>query len=1018
MHIASTGKVDRGGVASKGAKKKRHRRADDDGGRKEEDLAEPTTLGKSDSRDADMRSFTSPPNIDGGITDVVALKQSTSMPSQGGITHAQASKSMEVQAATPGATSMPSHGGIAHAQASKSVELQAVTTVVTSMRCEDPSQETATAARIAIQRRRWYNPGLGFMTYFGLNLLSCAIPSVLVLGCFSDALFVEDVYRYASDNSSVQLLLGGIATILLVVLYMLDFFAPPHLPGQALVLWNGDHFVGRCLFLISVLCFFATGFFFVQDLSYIPVLQLICLGPAMVMLMRLLTRPKKQALLANWRKVDLEHAALQDRVDILRVLTGADLDAQLFWTSSLISFLVVGVTLVVWWSIWAIKTCPEPSTAAPGEDVAVVVHWLAPCMAGISNLIFAAIVSVRVSLTHKYEATDSVKLKLLRSGTHARDVSEALAARSGSLVATHMKEVDVTSPDADRRMLEDNQLRHMTLLLSVFKYTSLCFFVIICALWIVTSLINEHKKLVKIGMYFVASWLVIYICFMLFYFRRLMVAMIDWVQKLPMYKMTLAAYNHPWGRGLLVAAFGPSVPLIAAVSIMNQLVRNLRGLEQSPEDASRWLTARVALIMDHFRTWDWVSLMDNVYICAVGLQVFSYSTVMTNVLLSWLISLLEALHLVLVVVMAMAAGLVCFMCPVIPGIPVYLFCGALIPPVAEKEEWKDSVGGYPGGCLIAVATGFVLKLMACAMQQVGFGGLLGQVAAVRRACGVHKPILRSFAGVLQEPGLTWGKVMIACGGPDWPTSVLAGLVRVPLLQMLIATIPIIFFITPCTLTGCFYVKSTTDNILKSLYTLMVILSVGMSAAMNMGAIIAMQSEMLLNYWEHTKPLEENVDLEWLDHVADVIASRTPPPPERLKIVYFSGAALECMLVWLFWGGEMVLGTPLFGNFQVTDDISKLVGYDPDAPKSLFKTVGLCAMIASAVGLCGMIVYGCWRKQSQKCIKDDIMDQLRIQEPVWKAKRISQARMAERIDPEKAPKKPGDPWPDLSDMAKE
>lgn len=64
--------------------------------------------------------------------------------------------------------------------------------------------------------------------------------------------------------------------------------------------------------------------------------------------------------------------------------------------------------------------------------------------------------------------------------------------------------------------------------------------------------------------------------------------------------------------------------------------------------------------------------------------------------------------------------------------------------------------------------------------------------------------------ILQEPGFSVPKVTILIGGPDWPTSVLCGLMRLQLLPILLGTVPVIFLIIPTLLTGTFtYMSSLT-----------------------------------------------------------------------------------------------------------------------------------------------------------------------------------------------------------------
>eukprot|EP00913_Durusdinium_trenchii_P028875 g27073.t1 len=100
----------------------------------------------------------------------------------------------------------------------------------------------------------------------------------------------------------------------------------------------------------------------------------------------------------------------------------------------------------------------------------------------------------------------------------------------------------------------------------------------------------------------------------------------------------------------------------------------------------------------------------------------------------------------------------------------------------------------------------VLKLSACATQQKVIGELLGNRQSIRHACGVHRPFMRAIEQVLRRPGMSFGKCMILCGGPDWPTSVLAGILRLSLVQCTIGTLPVILSLIPLALTGSFYLR--------------------------------------------------------------------------------------------------------------------------------------------------------------------------------------------------------------------
>jgi hypothetical protein len=114
-----------------------------------------------------------------------------------------------------------------------------------------------------------------------------------------------------------------------------------------------------------------------------------------------------------------------------------------------------------------------------------------------------------------------------------------------------------------------------------------------------------------------------------------------------------------------------------------------------------------------------------------------------------------------------------------------------------------------------------IKLNAVAMQQKCFGEYLGDRVWIRSFVGVnslsirvqysidyppmvHSPSLpQAIKLILEKPGLTLQKVSILCGGPDWPTSVLTGILRLKLSQMLLGSVPIFFLIAPCVLAGGF-----------------------------------------------------------------------------------------------------------------------------------------------------------------------------------------------------------------------
>ena len=73
--------------------------------------------------------------------------------------------------------------------------------------------------------------------------------------------------------------------------------------------------------------------------------------------------------------------------------------------------------------------------------------------------------------------------------------------------------------------------------------------------------------------------------------------------------------------------------------------------------------------------------------------------------------------------------------------------------------------------------------------------------------GINTLTIRAIRYLLSQKGMSFAKVCILCGGPDWPTSVLTGILHLQLSEMLLGTLPVIFLIAPCCLAGAVITKA-------------------------------------------------------------------------------------------------------------------------------------------------------------------------------------------------------------------
>jgi len=209
----------------------------------------------------------------------------------------------------------------------------------------------------------------------------------------------------------------------------------------------------------------------------------------------------------------------------------------------------------------------------------------------------------------------------------------------------------------------------------------------------------------------------------------------------------------------------------------------------------RWITNRGARLCRFLGNLHWASVLQKAFILCSVYLVFFFSAKLTPVFLGWLNSKLRTVGFLWVVSIFYFVGLLMFLLPPVPGTPVYMAAGVII--VEQGRPWL----GFVGGIAFTSALSLILKLNAVAIQQKGIGEACGKSLYVQQLVGVHTVSVRATEKILKQTGLNVKKVTILCGGPDWPVSVLTGILRLDIKQMLLGTLPCIILIVPCVFTG-------------------------------------------------------------------------------------------------------------------------------------------------------------------------------------------------------------------------
>lgn len=282
-------------------------------------------------------------------------------------------------------------------------------------------------------------------------------------------------------------------------------------------------------------------------------------------------------------------------------------------------------------------------------------------------------------------------------------------------------------------------------------------------------------------------------------------------------KIKLAEKMGTWVevfQGLLLVTLSPLAVPVLLLSVLNQSIRRAGCLwcsKQIVEDEydHPFLTKRLYKLYLKIQRMNHVQII--VYAVYWGILYMSVNVIAAQfvvLLLGVLIDRVQYLSLGMVTLVLLAVGLVMFLIPVVPGVPIYLTLGIVIPASAERSGSGLSL---PASVAYCVAVSLALKLFACAVQQKLIGERLSGRVGVRRAVGVNSAFARAMRIILSERGLTVAKVAVLVGGPDWPTSVLCGILRLDLAPVLLGTVPVVLLVAPTVLTGTLTYLGSLEN---------------------------------------------------------------------------------------------------------------------------------------------------------------------------------------------------------------
>jgi hypothetical protein len=189
-------------------------------------------------------------------------------------------------------------------------------------------------------------------------------------------------------------------------------------------------------------------------------------------------------------------------------------------------------------------------------------------------------------------------------------------------------------------------------------------------------------------------------------------------------------------RGLAVVMLTPMFWVFLVMSTLNQCIRRC-GLPCSKtitteDERKDFITKNARRSIETFQSWH----RSTVYIYAVywGAAFMIMQVIvaqLTVMFLSWLIEKTSPLGLGAVTGIMVGVGLLMFLLPPVPGVPIYLTLGIVI--IATGRELLGIIGCMAYGTAVSL----LLKLLACTLQQKMIGENLSNYVSIRQLVGIN-----------------------------------------------------------------------------------------------------------------------------------------------------------------------------------------------------------------------------------------------------------------------------------------
>jgi len=264
-----------------------------------------------------------------------------------------------------------------------------------------------------------------------------------------------------------------------------------------------------------------------------------------------------------------------------------------------------------------------------------------------------------------------------------------------------------------------------------------------------------------------------------------------------------------WARGFILLM--GAVPMTACVACDRcfTFVRRVCGRQEATSTLEGWG-------LHFWADWRWSSVLVKALWLGVAYNILVVGLgKLTVVLLSVLNECVAGWPLFTVSAVMYTVALLIFLTPASPGMAIYMLMGIVMVSSAMRQGWE-----FASAVAWASLVAFAMKLSFCVIAQKCIGGPCGSSEKIRQAVQIHTPYMRAVEEIMTASGNHIAKTALLLGGPDWPVAVLCGMLRIPVLPILLFVSPVLFqSIIPSVLAGALMLSPETGMNKRSIEAL-------------------------------------------------------------------------------------------------------------------------------------------------------------------------------------------------------